>query len=284
MANLEAADTHGLDLTYVQIDDGYQARMGDWLEPGRHVPDPAGLCRRIRALGHEPAIWVAPFIAEAGSAVLAEHPEWFVADESGDPLASDRISFGGWRNGPWYCLDGTHPGARDHLREVFSTMRHEWGVRYFKLDANVWGALPGGRRHDPNATRIEAYRAAMGAIREAVGDESIVLGCNAPNWASLGLVDAMRISDDIARTPVAVELVAAAGRRRAWQNGRLWAADPDCLVVTGDRLSSEQLAFHADYIRELGGSVLSGDDLTALTEAELAAVRACLPRADGSIP
>jgi len=261
----------------VQIDDGYQARMGDWLEPGPLVPDPAGLCHTITELGHEPAIWVAPFIAEAGSTVLREHPEWFVADSDGQPLASDRISYGGWRHGPWFMLDGTHPGAREHLRSVFSTMRHEWGCRYFKLDANVWGALPGGRRHDPAATRIEAYRLATGAIREAVGDESIILGCNAPNWASLGLVDAMRTTDDIARTPEAVDLVARAGRRRAWQSNRLWAADPDCLVVTGSRLTPDQLECHAAYIREIGGSVLSGDDLTKLTVTEVEAIQACLP-------
>jgi len=277
VANLEAADAHGLPLTYVQIDDGYQARMGDWLEPGPLVPDPAGLCRTISSLGHEPAIWVAPFIAEAESTVLREHPEWFVADSDGQPLASDRISYGGWRNGPWFSLDGTHPGAREHLQSVFSTMRHDWGCRYFKLDANVWGALPGGRRHDPSATRVEGYRLAMEAIREAVGDESILLGCNAPNWASLGLVDAMRTTDDIARTPRAIDLVARAGRRRAWQGNRLWAADPDCLVVTGSDLSAEQLEFHAAYIREIGGSVLSGDDLTKLTAVEIEAIRSCLP-------
>lgn len=277
VANLHAADEYDLPLTYVQIDDGYQARMGDWLEPGPLVPDPAGLCRTITDLGHEPAIWVAPFIAEAGSTVLREHPEWFVADAHGQPLESDRISYGGWRRGPWFMLDGTHPGAREHLRSVFSTMCNEWGCRYFKLDANVWGALPGGRRHDPAATRIEGYRLAMRAIRDAVGDESILLGCNAPNWASLGLVDAMRTTDDISRTPHSIDLVARAGRRRAWQNNRLWAADPDCLVVTGSQLTAEQLEFHAAYIREMGGSVLAGDDLTQLTAAEVEAIRACLP-------
>lgn len=277
VANLHAADAHGLPLTYVQIDDGYQARMGDWLEPGPLVPDPAGLCRTITELGHEPAIWVAPFIAEAGSTLLREHPEWFVTDSEGQLLGSDRISFGGWRNGPWFMLDGTHPSAREHLRSVFSTMRNEWGCRYFKLDANVWGALPGGHRHDPSATRIEGYRLAMEAIREAVGDESIIVGCNAPNWASLGLVDAMRTTDDISRTPEAIDLVARAGRRRAWQSNRLWAADPDCLVVTGSKLTAAQLEFHASYIREIGGSVLAGDDLTQLTAAEVEAIRACLP-------
>ena len=36
---------------------------------------------------------------------------------------------------------------------VFRTMRDKWGVTYFKLDANFWGAMHGGRLSDPKATR-----------------------------------------------------------------------------------------------------------------------------------
>ena len=61
-------------------------------------------------------------------------------------------------------LDGTHPDAQAHLERVFTTMRDEWGCTYFKLDANFWGAIHGGRFHDPRATRIEAYRRGMAAV------------------------------------------------------------------------------------------------------------------------
>ena len=43
-------------------------------------------------------------------------------------------------------------------------MRQEWGCTYFKLDANFWGAMHGGRFHDPKATRVEAYRRGMQAV------------------------------------------------------------------------------------------------------------------------
>jgi len=52
------------------------------------------------------------------------------------PLRSDRVTFGGWRRGPWYVLDGTHPAVQNHFEHVFKTMRAEWGCTYFKLDAN----------------------------------------------------------------------------------------------------------------------------------------------------
>ena len=47
-------------------------------------------------------------------------------------------------------------------------MRRDWGCTYFKLDANFWGAMHGGRFHDAHATRVEAYRRGMDAIRRPV--------------------------------------------------------------------------------------------------------------------
>ena len=47
-------------------------------------------------------------------------------------------------------------------------MRQGWGVTYFKLDANFWGAMHGGRFHDPKATRIDAYRRGLTTDRAIV--------------------------------------------------------------------------------------------------------------------
>jgi alpha-galactosidase len=51
-------------LKYVQIDDGYQPAMGDWLETGAAFGgNVRNVLAEIRTRGFEPAIWVAPFIA-----------------------------------------------------------------------------------------------------------------------------------------------------------------------------------------------------------------------------
>ena len=71
---------------------------------------------------------------------------------------------------PWYVLDGTHPEVQTHLEQVFRTLRTQWGIHYFKLDANFWGAIHGGRFHDPAATRVEAYRRGMAAILRGAGE------------------------------------------------------------------------------------------------------------------
>jgi alpha-galactosidase len=268
-------------LRYVQIDDGYQPWMGDWLETGKAFGGGVqSVLKEIRARGFEPAIWVAPFVASEQSRLFQEHPDWFVKDDQGKPLRSDRIGFGGWRLGPWYALDGTHPEAQRWLEGLFRTMRREWGCTYFKLDATYWGALPGGHHYDANATRVEAYRRGMEAIRRGAGD-ALLLGCNHPMWPSLGLVHASRSSLDISRSWNSFTSTGRENLLRGWQNGRLWWNDPDCVVLRDDgsadimdaggkittsgKLPDKEYQFHATLIYATGGMLLSGDDLTRIT-------------------
>lgn len=279
--NLGWISTNLPALRYIQIDDGYQPWMGDWLESGRAFGgDVRGVLKEIRERKFEPALWVAPFIASPESKLFKEHPEWFVQDADGRPLRSDRVGFGGWRLGPWYALDPTHPEAQRWLTDLFRTLRDEWGCTYFKLDATYWATLPGGRRHDRNATRIEAYRRGMEAILRGAGD-ALIMGCNHPMWPSLGLVHASRSSLDIERSWSSFTSIGRENLLRGWQNGRLWWNDPDCVVLhdggskdimdaggrptTTGKVPDNEYQFHATWIYATGGMLLSGDDLTRIT-------------------
>jgi alpha-galactosidase len=276
LANLDVIAREIPALKYIQIDDGYQPAMGDWLDTGAAFGGKVQtVLAAIRDKGFEPAIWVAPFIAEAGSRLFKEHPDWFIKDDHGAPLSADRVTFGGWRRGPWYAIDGTHPEARRHLTAVFRTMRREWGCTYFKLDANFWGAMHGGRFADPNATRVEAYRRGMTAVLAGAGD-AFILGCNHPLWPSLGLIDGSRSSNDIKRTWERIATTARQNLMRNWQNGTLWWNDPDAVVLTGD-LPEEEFRFHASAIWATGGMILSGDDLTTISPARLAMLKRLQP-------
>jgi alpha-galactosidase len=277
-------------LRYIQIDDGYQPTMGDWLETGKAFGgDVRGVLGEIRSRGFAPAIWVAPFVASENSHLFQQHPEWFVRDQTGKPLRSDRVGFGGWRQGPWYCLDGTHPQAQQHLESLFHTLRNEWECTYFKLDANYWGAIHQGKHFDPHATRIQAYRLGMEAILRGAGSEAFVLGCNHPLWPSLGLIHGSRSSGDINRSWGTFAGTARQNLLRAWQNGKLWWNDPDCVLLVdrpagnstrrrqAEPLSDAQYVFHATAIYAAGGLVLDGDDLTLITPARRAILEKLLP-------
>lgn len=274
--NLDFIAAHLPELRYIQIDDGYQSAMGDWLATGKSFGgDIKGILKTIKDKGFEPALWVAPFIAEAKSEIFQQHPDWFIKGPDGQPLNSATVSFGGWREGPWYCLDGTNPEVQKHLENLFKTMHEEWGVTYFKLDANYWGMMHGGTFHDPKASRVDAYRKGMEAIRRGAGD-SFILGCNHPMWPSIGLIDGARSSNDVSRNENAFLATARENLLRGWQNGRLWWNDPDCVLLSG-KLSQELYDFHLTSLFAGGGMVLSGDDLPGLGDDRIKKLRALNP-------
>ncbi|PKH09309.1 glycoside hydrolase family 36 protein [Moritella sp. Urea-trap-13] len=255
------------ELEWVLLDDGYQAFMGDWLTPSDKFPHGIkSLLQSIKAKGKKPAIWLAPFIAQAESEVFKQHPDWFIRHANGDLLKAEDITYGGWRCTPWYILDTSNVAVQTHLTAVVRTMQQEWGVELFKLDANYWGSLR-GQRLQKGITGVEAYRLGMQAIIDGAGD-ALILGCNAPMWPSLGLVDAMRISDDVERRPERFEQIAKETFNRSWQHRQLWQIDPDCITLTSlidQGTEQANYEFHRDVILAAGGLTLSGDPLPALT-------------------
>lgn len=289
--NLRVIKEKTPELKYIQIDDGFQPFMGDWLETSNKFKRPMKeICQDIKKAGFEPAIWLAPFIASPKSRLLREHPEYFVQDESGKPLCSDRVTFQGWRDGPWYMLDGTNPGAQQYLYDVVREIYENWGVRYYKLDANAWGALPFGVRYDRNATSVEAYRRGMDAIWKAVEGNAFVLGCNAPMWPSLGTVTGMRVTNDVVRSAAHMANLSEQCFSRNWMHHTLWVNDPDCLIMSSSKSqvmdaggmvhnSPKNKRFYKlnnIYVRASGGMVLSGDYVSRYSQSDVERLRRIL--------
>jgi alpha-galactosidase len=265
--NLQAIDELGLPVDVVQIDDGYQAELGDWLQLSDRFPSLAAIVGAIRRAG----IWVAPFLVGERSELARAHPDWLV----------DGARAGhGWGGQRLFALDTTHPGAEGYLRGVFGTLR-ELGVDYFKIDFVYAGAMA-GRRADPTVSGVEAYRHGLRLVRDAIGPEAFLLGCGAPILPSVGLVDAMRVGPDIAHhvEPLDGDLsqpsqraAAQNSRWRAWQQGRFWTNDADCLV-TGTHV--ERREEWAGIVARYSGLRASSDRLRRLDEWGLAVIRRLL--------
>ncbi|MGW0705164.1 glycoside hydrolase family 36 protein [Streptomyces sp. NPDC002643] len=261
--NLRAMDTLDLPIDVVQIDDGYQKALGDWLTLSGRFRSRAGISEVIRARGRRAGIWTAPFLVDPASTLAAEHPEWLVRDADGDaPLHAGR----NWGH-DLYVLDTTHPEAAAYLTEVYRTLLSE-GYDYFKVDFLYAGALEGVRHADVDA--LTAYRQGIELIRDAIGEESYLLGCGAPILPSIGLFDAMRVSPDTAphRRPEADDYsqpgqdpAEFTGVGRQWQHGRLWVNDPDCLMARPAVETRERWAAH---VEATGGLMASSDRLLSL--------------------
>ena len=272
--NLAVIDDQDLGIEVVQVDDGYQRNIGDWLDGRPGFGDLDEVARRIADTGRTPGLWTAPFLVGAGSDLAAEHPDWLV----GGAVACERH----WDQ-EIRVLDVTHPDAAEHLVGVFATLRAR-GFRFHKIDFIYGGAMV-GRRHE-DVTAIEAYRRGLELVRAGAGDDAVILGCGAPLLPSIGLVDAMRISpdvmpawapdlDDISQPGMRSAL--AAGRARAWMHGRLWVNDPDCVLV---RPEVERPEPWAEYVETLRGLAVSSDPLPRLDAAHLARTRELMVPAD----
>jgi alpha-galactosidase len=250
LENLDAIDELRLPVDVIQIDDGYQAGIGDWLTLSGRFRSLRDVVARIRDRGRRAGIWVAPFLVGERSRLRAEHPDWLVEG-----------AFAGhnWHQ-DLFALDITHPGAAEHIHHVFSTLR-ALGIDFFKIDFIYGGALDGRRHEDLPAG--EAYRRGLRLIREAIGPDAYLLGCGAPLLLSVGLVDAMRVSPDTSPRyePPDADLgregqrsAVLAGVGRAWQHGRFWVNDPDCLLARPEVERREEWAAHVERYGGLRGS------------------------------
>jgi alpha-galactosidase len=147
-----------------------------------------------------------------------------------------------------------------------------------------------GRRHE-DVTGVQAYRRGLRLIRDAIGPDALLLGCGAPILPSVGLVDAMRVGPDIATGyepagghPSQPSQRAAARNTvaRAWQQGRFWVNDPDCLLA---RPGVQRREDWAALIERYGGLRSSGDGLRNLDAWGLETTRRLLvPSPTGPLP
>ncbi|HET9420982.1 MAG TPA: glycoside hydrolase family 36 protein [Nocardioides sp.] len=268
--NATALDDHGLTVDVIQIDDGWSRGIGEWLEPSAGFPDMARLVGDLRATGRRVGIWLAPFFVGADSTVARQHPEW-LTDGAGHNWHQDLRG-----------LDLTHPGVREYLHGAVRRLA-ELGIDYFKLDFLYAGAIPARRRDDVSG--IAAYRSGLELLRDAAGPDAYLVGCGAPILPSVGLVDAMRVSPDTFHEGGEDGSRGLRGRMslvaRAWQQGRFWVNDPDCLVVRPTYALREEWC---RTVERFGGLPSCSDRVAALDEWGLEATRRLLDGAGTAAP
>ncbi len=280
-----------LPVEVIQVDAGYESALGDWLHPrGLFSGRMDVLARRLREMDMEPGLWVAPFIAEAGSRLAREHPHWLLKDAEGRPVNAGFVRRTFLRG-----LDVTHPEVQEYVREVIHTVVHRWGYRFLKVDFLYAAALP-GRRHDPHPTRVEVYRRGLELIREAAGEDVFILAGGAPVGPSIGLVDGMRVGPNVAPrwhpkrfffprsrnlqpTYPAMSNAVRNTLTRAAYHRRLWWNHPDCLLVR-DRSSDlrpHEVQSWLSVVGLVGGMVTLGDPLALLPPERLDWIATLLP-------
>lgn len=293
LENLDIITQKNLPFEYVQIDDGFQTYFGDWLSINDKFPHGMKyLADTIKKAGRKPGIWLSPFMADARSEVVTQHPDWFLHDYNGYLLNVNRHGDPYWP-APNYGLDLTHPEAFEWLRNILVVMCEEWGYEYLKIDFLYAGAIR-AKRYDQNVTSVQAYRRGMELIREIAG-ERLILGCGAPLLCSIGLVDDMRIGPDLSW-----EFDTAPGERPAdytlsttrepllslfshqWMNKKLWINDADYVRTRQHKISLgwEETVALTSLIALGGGALYDSDKLATLEPAGYDLLNRLFPVAD----
>lgn len=214
---------------YVVMDDGWQrfsppeierltgrfdSGYGPWEESSRDFGmDMKTFCSKIAALGAKPGLWYRPLCMEGK------------------------------------MCDPSDPNVLARIREDIRRFR-EWGFKFVKIDyltfdwcGHFKGFDADGRlirddrrwkdaTHTTAETIVRLYR----TMRDAAGDEMVVLGCNAVNHLCAGLFEVSRVGPDTSgknweqTKRNGVGAVAFKGI----ENGTLFAADPDCAGLASE--------------------------------------------------
>jgi alpha-galactosidase len=272
-ANLARAGDWPFDV--FQLDDGYQAQIGDWLDTSDAFPSTLDqLAGTVSQRGYTAGLWLAPFLVSPRSRVANDHPEWLLKRASGRPAVGNVNP--AWGGDVW-VLDTTRTDVLEHLERVARALVR-MGWRYLKLDFTYAPALD-GLWHDPRLTPAQRVRQSYDAIRRGAGPDTFLLGCGAPLGPCIGVVDGMRIGPDVApRWEVAGSLPGYADTApatvNAWRNTlarsfmhrRLWLNDPDCLMLRTEatQLTTAQIDAWADAVAASGGMAIVSDDLGVL--------------------
>ena len=208
---------------YVVMDDGWQkfsppeveritgrfdSGYGPWEESSRAFGmDMKTFCAKIAALGARPGLWYRPLCMEGK------------------------------------MCDPSDPAVLERIRADLQRFK-EWGFKFVKIDYLTFdwcghfkgfdtaGRLIRDKRQwkDTKRTTAETITGLYRTMREAAGDDMVILGCNAVNHLCAGLFEASRVGPDTSgknweqTKRNGVGAVAFKGI----ENGTLFAADPDC--------------------------------------------------------
>lgn len=259
----EIRDREKIDYRLVQLDDGYQEDIGDWLQTNSKFPGLKEIASEIRGEGFKAGLWIAPFSASETSRLFNEHRNWFVRNDDESP----KVAYRNWGK-RIFALDITNPEVLSYLENLIKSIRDS-GFDYLKIDFLFAGAIP-GKRFDESVSPIEAYRTGMRAIRNSAGEDCFILGCGAPLLPSVGFVDGMRIGSDTAPhwngEPMDIGVPSAKfclrnAYTRSFMHRRLWLNDPDTIILGDCDLTEEEKRIFALSVGLLDGMMLNSDDM-----------------------
>ncbi|MDE6967561.1 MAG: alpha-galactosidase [Clostridia bacterium] len=274
--DLDSLAKSPVKLDIMQIDDGYQTAVGDWLSVDK-AKFPEGMAKVAEDIHNHDmlaGLWLAPFSAQRSSKIAHEHKDWLIKDEKGYHFLA------GMNWGGYYTLDIYNPEAREYIKNVFNTVLNEWKYDMVKLDFLFSVAIvPYG-----NKTRGQIMCDAVDFLRECCSLK-LVLGCGVPLFPAFGKFDFCRIGADqalvweknnyftlynneIVSTPNAVTNTIF----RRHLDGRAFCNDPDVFLLRDSNIKTtfEQRKLLAKLNKIFGNLLFMSDNISEYNEDQQA--------------
>lgn len=233
---------------YFQIDDGWQKSTGEWEENEAFKGKLKDIAEKIREKDVCPGIWLAPFVVERKSEIYDKNRDWLIKDRAGNPRP---VGFNPTWSGYFYSMDPTNISVADYLTEKIMLLK-KMGFGMFKFDF-LYSLMTKTGNAEATMNRMEVFKKGMSLLREAIGDDSILLGCGAPVIPDEWLYDFLRIGPDTKDgwEDSLTRLIGFQGRvsaknslrntiTRAFINGAYFVNDPDVVFFNPKRLTNKE--------------------------------------------
>ena len=264
-----------------QIDDGYEAFVGDWedVNPEKFPNGLAPIVKKIHEKGLKAGLWLAPFAAETKSRVFQEHPDWIRKDKKGNMIKA------GCNWSGFYLLDVENPEVVAYIRK-FLTHYMDMGFDFFKLDFLYSVGLP----NYEGMSRCQAQNKGYKLLREILKDK-LILGCGAEVINSYKNFDYLRIGPDVSlifddawymrmlhRERVSTKVTLQNTIFRSIFNDRLFGNDPDVFLLRDEnmKMSFEQRKALTKINALFGSVLLMSDDIATYNDEKKAVLAEAL--------
>ena len=261
-----------------QIDDGWQfdgTFPGDWFVDTDKFPN--GLEENIKKCndaGITFGLWLSPFLVHNKSRYF---------DSVKHLARTDLIAGNSTPKSAYHPFDLDNPEFYEKLYKIYHWLSHEMGVKYYKLDFLVFGYFSFHSTISFKSDYKSAlFRKVISTIREAVGDDAIMLSCGSPILECAGIFDAQRESRDII-CPKSdgdpfywqhwsnIKNASKTVLYRYFYNNAVFRNDPDGAVLRdydigdGFDCSYSEAKYWSTIVAFSGGLVLANDELRDLS-------------------